>query len=295
MNPAATRRRAILCVLAASSCFSLVSALIKSLGPGIPAVEVALLRSAMMGAFIVLLMRRRGKTGFWHTRRPWGHVLRSLTGFGGMVGAYYGYAHLPLAANTALGFAMPLVLTVIAIPLLGERPDPPRLIAVLVGLAGVLIMARPWDSDALPLFPVLVVLAGVLCWAGAMVSIRRLGATGEGNEAIVFWYSVGSVVLGTGFAAPVWVMPDAWQWAALIGVGIVATGAQLLMTEGYRTGEATLLAPFEYISIVYTSVIGMVFWGEYPDRWSLAGIAVIVGSGLYVWHRETRAGRAGRI
>ena len=125
--------------------------------------------------------------------------------------------------------------------------------------------------------------------------LDRLGASGEGNEGIVFWYSVGSVVLGTGFTIPVWVTPDAWQWAALLGVGVIATLAQLLMTEGYRTGEATLLAPFEYISIVYTSVIGMVFWGEFPDRWSLAGIAVIVGSGLYVWHRETRAGRAGRI
>ncbi|MCX7382267.1 MAG: DMT family transporter [Alphaproteobacteria bacterium] len=293
MSAAAVRRRAILCVLAASSAFAVVAALIKAVGAGIPAVEVALLRSLLMAVIIYAMMRRQGLgRGIWRTKRPWGHVQRSLTGFAGMVAAYYGYSHLPLAANTALGFAMPLVLTLLSVAFLGERPEVPRIVAVFAGLAGVMIMVRPWDATAsgLPLFPVLVVLAGVIAWAGAMISIRRLGAMGESNEAIILYYSVGSVLLATGFVVPVWVTPSAWQLAGLVGIGLISTLAQILMTNAYRTGEATLIAPFEYGSILYTSIIGMVVWGEFPDATSWLGIAVIIASGLYMWHRETRAG-----
>ena len=292
MISAAARRRAILCVLAASAAFSLVSALIKAVGAGIPAVEVALLRSAMMVVIIATLLRRRGLgLGALRTRRPWGHVMRAVTGFAGMVSAYYGYSHLPLAANTALGFAMPLMLMVLSIPFLDEKLDVARVGAVAAGLAGVLLMVRPWDAaGGMPLYPVAVVLGGGLCWAGAMISIRRLGASGESSEAFVLWYAFGCVILATGFVIPVWVTPSPWQAAGLLGVGLISTGAQLLMTEGYRTGEATVLAPFEYGTILYTSAIGILIWGEFPDPMSWLGIAVIVGSGLYVWHRETRAG-----
>ena len=293
MSAAAVRRKAILCVLAASAAFAVVAALIKAVGAGIPAVEVALLRSLLMAIIIYTMMRRQGLgPGIWRTKRPWGHVQRSLTGFAGMVSAYYGYSHLPLAANTALGFAMPLVLTLLSVLLLGERPEAPRILAVFAGLAGVLIMVRPWNAAAsgLPLIPVLVVLAGVVAWAGAMISIRQLGASGESNQAIILYYSIGSVVLATGFVIPVWVTPTAWQWVGLVGVGLISTMAQILMTNAYRTGETTLIAPFEYGSILYTSIIGMLVWGEFPDVTSWLGIAVIVASGLYVWHRETRAG-----
>jgi drug/metabolite transporter (DMT)-like permease len=292
MLAGAVRRRAILCVLAASAAFSLVGALIKAVGPDIPAVEVALLRGVVMGGLMVLLLHRRhGGRIPWRTRHPWGHVIRSLCGFFGMVTAYYGYSHMALAANTALGFAMPLVLTALSGPLLGERVGWQRGGAVVAGLAGVLIMVRPWDLGAsgLPLWPSAVVLAGVVAWAGSMISIRRLGQSGESNEAIILFYSLGSAVLALAFVLPVWVTPDRWELAGMLGAAVISTGAQLLMTEGYRTGEPSVVAPFEYGAILYTSAMGMLVWGEFPDAWSWLGIAVIVASGLYVWKRETRA------
>ena len=287
----AVRRRAILCVLAASAFFSLVAALIKGPAEGIPSVEIALFRSLVLAATILPLVHRRG--GFRQmvgTRRPWGHLGRTCAGFVGMVTSYYGYAHLPLAANTALGFAMPLVLAVLSGPFLGERVGPHRAAAVLAGLAGVLIMVRPWNGgvDALPLGPVGVVLFGVVGWAFAMISIRKLGASGESNEAIVGWFAIGGSLLAGLSTIPVWVTPSWTQLAGLIGLGVVSSIAQMLMTEGYRSGEATLLAPFEYGAIVYTTLMGVLIWGELPDTWSVVGIAVIVVSGLSMWYREAR-------
>ena len=288
---AAVRRRAILCVLAASAAFSLVGALIKMVGPEVPAVESALVRGAIMGVIMFELLRRKnGGRVVWRTRRPWSHLMRTLCGFFGMVSAYYGYTHLPLAANTALGFAMPLVLTALCGPFLGERVGWQRGGAVIAGMVGVLIMVRPWNvtDTALPLWPVAIVLGGVVAWAGAMISIRRLGMQGESNEAILLYYSLGSVILATGFVIPVWVTPSPLALAGMVGAALISTGAQLLMTEGYRTGEATVVAPFEYGAILYTTLLGLLLWGEIPDRWSWVGIAVIVASGLYVWRTEAR-------
>ena len=268
-----------------------MGALIKRVGPEVPAVESALVRGTIMGLIMFELLRRRnGGRVVWRTRRPWSHVMRTICGFLGMVTAYYGYTHLPLAANTALGFAMPLVLTALSGPLLGERVGWQRGGAVVGGMVGVLVMVRPWNvtDTALPLLPVAIVLAGVVAWAGAMISIRRLGQLGESNEAILLYYSVGSVILATVFVIPVWVTPSPMALAGMVGAALVSTGAQLLMTEGYRTGEATVVAPFEYGAILYTTLLGLVLWGEIPDAWSWVGVAIIVASGLYVWRTETR-------
>jgi drug/metabolite transporter (DMT)-like permease len=88
----------------------------------------------------------------------------------------------------------------------------------------------------------------------------------------------------------VWVWPEPWQWLLLAGVGLTSAAAQVMMTNAYRAGESTLLAPFEYSAIVWTTGMGIVVWAELPDLWDLAGIAVLVGSGLYIWHREVTLG-----
>ncbi len=294
-SAAALRRHAILCVLGASACFSVVSALIKAVATDIPAFEIALFRSAVVGLAVLPLLHRRGGLGLLlRTRNPWGHVMRTGFGFTGMVTSFYGYAHLPLATNTALGFAMPLFLTILSVPFLGERVGWRRVTAVLAGMLGVLVMVQPWQasSAALPLVPVLVVLAGVVCWAFSMISIRRLGAGGESNEAIIVWFSIGSTLLAALCAAPFWIAPTPAQLLGLAAIGLGSAAAQMLMTEGYRSGEATLVAPFEYGAIVYTTIMGMAIWSEFPDAWDALGIAIIVASGLYVWHREALAKRA---
>jgi drug/metabolite transporter (DMT)-like permease len=285
------RRHAITCVLSASATFSIGSAVVKALTADFPVLEIVAFRSLLAFVALVPVLWRHGGFSALATRRPLGHVLRTLCGFVATVTTVYGYAVLPLATVTALGFAMPLFLTILSVPLLGERVGPRRGSAVLAGLGGVLLMLRPWQSgSALLPGPVVIVLAGVVTWALAMIGIRRMGAAGERNVTIVAWYSLGTAALAAIGALPHWVAPTLPQLAALTAAGLLSGVAQLLMTEGYRSGETTLVAPFEYGAILYATVLGIALWGEWPDAWSLLGVAVLIGAGLYIWHREVTLG-----
>ena len=289
----AARRHAIICVLGASATFTVGSALVKALTVDFPVLEIVMFRSIVgFVAMLPMLLRHGGLMSALATRRPLGVTMRTVYGFVGTVTAVYGYGALPLVTVTALGFAMPLFLVVLSVPLLGERVGPRRATAVLVGLSGVLAMLRPWhmDADALPLGAVLIVLAGVVTWALSMISIRKMGEAGERNETIVAWYSLGTAALAGLGCIGHWVTPSPWQFATLVSAGLLSGIAQLVMTEGYRTGETTLVAPFEYGAILYATVLGIAIWGEWPDVWSLLGIAVLIGSGLYIWRREVTLG-----
>lgn len=290
-DPGAARRHAILCVLSASATFTLGSAVVKALTADFPVMEIVAFRSFI--AFLALLpvLWRQGGIAALATRRPVGHVLRTLCGFIATATTVYGYAVLPLATVTALGFAMPLFLTVLSVPLLGEHVGLRRGSAVLLGLGGVLLMLRPWQHNAaLPPVAVAIVLAGVVTWALAMISIRRMGEAGERNVTIVAWYSLGTSGLAAIGAAPEWIAPTLPECVALLAAGLCSGVAQMLMTEGYRSGETTLVAPFEYGAIVYATILGIVLWGEWPDAWSLLGVAVLISAGLYIWRREAALG-----
>lgn len=278
------RQRAILCVLASSACFTVAAALVKSIGNAVPTSEVVFFRSAVAAACMVPLIRRAGGWSVLRTRRLLGHAGRLLAGLAGMYGSFYGYARLPLAAVTALGFSMPIFLALLSVPLLRERVGLDRGLALAAGLAGVLLVLRPWQGGGgLPLAPALVVVAGVVFWALATISIRRLGQWGERSITVVLLFTLGSSVVSGLLCIPVWVMPSGRTLAALVGVGAVSAVAQLFMTEGYRNGEATVLAPFEYGAILYTALLGFLVWGEAPGAWEFAGIAVLIASGLWAW------------
>ena len=283
------KQRAILCVLASSASFAIAAALVKAVAPTIPTIEIMLFRSVFALLLMLPLLRRNGGLAALRTRYPWGHAARTAAGFAGMFGSFYGYAHLPLAMVTALGFSMPIFLSIVSVPLLGERVSAGRAAAVAAGLVGVLVVLRPWRAEgAVELGPALVVVVGVVAWALAMVSIRRMGQAGERNITIVMWFAIAATIASALFCIPVWVTPSPLALLALIGVGLVSGLAQLLMTEGYRSGEATMLAPFEYGAIIYTVLLGWSIWGEVPGPWEATGIAFLIVSGLVTWWRESR-------
>jgi len=287
----AARRHAILCVLAASATFTIGSAVVKALTAEFPVLEIVAFRSFVGFLAMVPVLARHGGLSAMATRHPTGHVLRTFYGFIGTVTAVYGYAMLPLVTVTALGFAMPLFLTVLSVPLLHERVGWRRTSAVLVGLGGVMVMLRPWNTQGTAhAGAVAIVLAGVVTWALSMITIRRMGEAGERNVTIVAWYSLGTATLAAIAALPGWIMPSLPQLGGLLAAGLLSGVAQLLMTEGYRSGETTLVAPFEYGAIIYATVLGVAIWGEWPDGWSVLGVAVLVGAGLYVWRREVTLG-----
>jgi len=285
--------RAILLVLGAACLFAGAAACVKGLGGEIPLAQVVLCRAAFALPIMLPLVWRAGGWSVLRSTQPFGHVARILCGLVGMAGAFHGYATLPLATVSALGFTMPLFLTLLCVPLLGERLDRARLAAVLVGFTGVLIMLRPGlggeglggPGTALDYAAVLV---AALAWALSMISIRWMGERGESGVSIVAWFAIGSSAVALVFALPVWVWPTAWQWLLLAGVGLISAAAQLLMTEAYRRGDTTLVAPFEYSGIVWTTAIGLLLWGEAPDGWDALGVVVLVGCGLFIWRQGRR-------
>lgn len=279
--------RAVLAVLGASLLFALAAACVKALEGGVPLAQVVLFRSLFALPFLYPLLLRAGGFQALRTRNPWGHAARTAAGLVGMGGAFYGYATLPLATVTALGFTMPFFLALLAWPLLGERVGRDRALAILAGFGGVVLMVGLPLSGAAG--PVLAVLAGALGWAVAMITIRRMGAAGEPNVAIVLWFALGSSLVALLWSLPGWEWPTPRQWVLLAAVGGISAAAQVLMTEAYRRAEATLLAPFEYVGIVWTTAIGLLLWGERPDAWDLAGAAVLVGAGLFLWRRGAGA------
>lgn len=288
--PRAGRRRAILAILGAAILFAGAAACVKALNGEVPLAQIVLFRSLFAFPVLLPLLRQAGGWAALRSDNPAGHVWRMVFGLIGMAGAFYGYATMPLAAVTALGFTMPLFLTLLAVPLLGEHVGWRRGLAVLVGFGGVLLMVRPWGAGDMPLVPSLAVLVASLSWALAMITIRRMGEAGESGVSIVLWFAIGSSAVAAIASLPGWAWPTATQWALLLGIGMVSALAQLLMTEAYRAGEPTLVAPFEYSGIVWTTLLGALVWAEAPDLWDGAGILILVASGLYIWHREMQLG-----
>jgi drug/metabolite transporter (DMT)-like permease len=279
------RARAIASVVGGAAGFAVAAALVKMAAPTIPTAQIVFFRCVVAVTALWPLLAREGGFRALRTSQPLWHVVRTLSGFGGMMTAFYGYATLPLAEVTALGFTMPLFLTILSIPLLGEKVGIRRASAVVVGFLGVLLILRPGVA-AIPLLPALAVVFGAICWAMAMIAIRRMGQLGESNVTIVVWFSLGGVLLSGLLTVPVWVTPGAFELAALIGVGLSSTLAQLLITDAYRSGEPVVVAPFEYSGILWTSLIGMALFDETPSPTMLAGVAVLVACGLYILHRE---------
>ncbi len=287
----AVRQRAIFAILGAALLFAMAAACVKALHGAVPLMQLMLFRSLFALPVLLPLLRQAGGWQALKTTSPLGHAWRTFFGLVGMGTAFYGYATMPIAAVTALGFTMPLFLTLLAIPLLGETVGWRRSLAVAVGFAGVLLVVRPWSGgEDMPLVPSLVVLAGALSWALAMITIRRMGQAGESGVSIVLWFAIGSSIVTGVLSIPGWIWPTPLQWALLFGIGMVSALAQLLMTEAYRSGETTVVAPFEYSGIIWTTLLGAVIWSEMPDPWDGAGVAVLVGSGLYIWYRETQLG-----
>ncbi len=286
MSTPPTARRAILSVLCAALLFALAAGCVKALEGGVPLAQVVLFRSLFALPIMLPLVWRAGGFPALRSANPGGHAARILFGLIGMAGTFHGYATLPLATVTALGFTMPLFLTLLCVPLLGERIDAAQLALVLVGFGGVLVMLRPGMSGPGTALDYAAVLVAALAWALAMISIRRMGERGESGIAIVAWFAIGSSVVALVFALPVWIWPSGPQWLLLGGVGLISAAAQLLMTEAYRRGDTTLVAPFEYSGILWTTALGLLFWGDAPDGWDALGVAVLVGCGLAIWRRQ---------
>ncbi|WP_426957755.1 DMT family transporter [Muricoccus radiodurans] len=288
----AARLRAVAFVVGSAGTFALAAAAVKALGGSVPLPEAVLFRNLFALPPLLFLAAWTvpgGLRAALRTRHPRLHLERLFSGLAGMFGSFYGYVHLPLATVTALNFTMPLFLTALSVLVLGEKVDRRRLAVVVAGFVGVLIMLRP-GGEGLHLGAALAVLGAAFGWALAMLSIRRMGQSGESGTTIVLWFTIGAAVVSGALSVPVWVWPGPTGWFWLAVTGIVSVAAQLMMTAAYRSADSTLLAPFEYTAILWTTAMGVLLWDEVPDLWDLVGFAVLVSAGLAMWRLELRKG-----
>lgn len=277
--------------VAAMACMALLSALVKWTGSqGIPVFEIILFRNLF--AFVPLGLYIWRTTGFevLKTKRPFGHLVRSAVGLTGMVCGFSAVQHLPLTEATALQFTSPLFMTALSALLLSEKVGPHRWGAVVVGFIGVLIMARPLPGQ-MNVPGVTLGILSALGAAGAMVAIRQISDT-ERGPTIVFYFTLGGVVIGLVGSAFHWVTPDPATMGLLVVAGLIGGVGQLFLTEALRQAPIGVIAPFDYTQLVWASLLGLVIWGELPHPLTLIGAAVVAASGVYILHRELRRFRA---
>jgi drug/metabolite transporter (DMT)-like permease len=265
-----------------------MAVLVKWLSASYSVTQIAFCRSLFALLPVLPLFLAQSRTVSLRPRDPWGHVLRGAVGVSGMILVYYGVGRLPLADSTAIAFTVPLWVTALARPMLGERVDARAWAAVVVGFAGVLVIVPP--TGGAPLLPALLLVCGNGLIGLSVVLVRRLSRT-EATPNIVFYYTL-ALIVGTGALAPIdWRTPLLADVPLLVAVGIVGGTAHLVLTHAYRLAPAAVVAPFDYTGLLWGVLFGVLIWNEWPGPNLFAGATLVVGSGLYILWRETRAAR----
>ncbi len=277
--------------------FTAMAICIKAAAPEVPPGQAVFFRSFF--AIPVILTWLAWAHNLRHgldTTNPMGHLWRGLVGTTAMGLGFTALGLLPLPEVTALGYAAPLLTVIFAAMFLGEQVRVFRLTAVGVGLIGVVIVLAPrltvLDADgATPLAAVgaMAALLGAIFAALAQVFVRKLVHT-EATAAIVFYFSLTAAILSLATLPFGWVVPDLRQAALLVGAGFLGGIAQILLTESYRHAETSVIAPFEYVSMLLALVMGYLLFDEYPTATMLVGAALIVAAGLFIIWRERQLG-----
>ncbi len=287
--------RGILFKLASVLVFIAMSALIKATAPEVPAGEAVFFRSAFAIPVILIWLAARGEMGSGlRVANPMGHVWRGVVGTSAMGLGFAGLGLLPLPEVTAIGYAAPLLVVIFAAMFLGEEVRLFRLSAVALGLVGVLIVLSPRLSAVegashREAFGAMVVLMGAVCAALAQVFVRKLVAT-ERTSAIVFWFSCTSTGLSLITIPFGWVLPSPTQAALLVCAGILGGFGQIFLTSSYRFADASIVAPFDYASMIFALLIGYFVFDEVPTLVMLAGAALVIIAGVLIIWRERQLG-----
>ncbi|UYC11835.1 DMT family transporter [Xanthomonas sp. CFBP 8445] len=282
--------RAIAYKLASALVLACMFALIKSLGGRYPIGEIVFARSAFALLPIIAVLHARRQWSALRTSRPLAHLRRSVAGVASLFLSFGAVSVLPLSTATALTYSAPLFITVLSIVLLGEQVSPGRWAAVLAGFAGMLLVIQPDLQAGLPLGKVFGVMAAVAT-ALALVAIRQMAAS-EAALAIAFYFTLFGTLVGAATLPLRAVVPDATDALRLVTVGVLGGTAQLLLTMAYRLAPASVLAPYEYATLVGAIAVGFVAWGEMPGPLEWLGIAVIAGANVAMTvHEQSRPRR----
>lgn len=277
--------KGILFMCAGVLCLAIGDALSKWLGEAYSPLQVIFFRTLVSVPLIALLAYYGGGLRKLRTRRPFMHLVRGLIYTGTMFCFVFGLTLLPLAEATAIAFVAPLFVTLLSVPLLGERIEMPVTIASLFGFFGVLIVVRP-GGEAFQLGS-LVLIGAAAFYSLMLITARRYG-TSEHLWAMVFYMTLVPLVLTALLLPWFWQTPESRHWPGFLASGVFGVGAMAFITMAFRFAPAAIAAPFDYTAMLWAVVLGWWFWGEIPDVWVFVGSALIIGSGLAIGYHERR-------
>ena len=283
-TPALQPRRAALLMLVSVALFALMDAGLKTLSAHYPPFQVAAMRGlSSLPLVLGWALASAGAGALLRVRWPL-HLVRGVLGIVMMASFVYALKRLPLSTAYSIFFVAPLLITALSVPILGERVGPRRWTAIAVGLLGVLVVLRPTGEGVLTLAG-LAVLVAAFGYAVSAILVRVLART-DSTQATTFWL-LALMALGAGLLAwPGWVPLRGEHAAIIAGIGIAGALGQYTITEAFRSGEASLVAPLEYSALVWGVLLDLSLWGVLPDGLTWLGAAIIVGSGLYLIRRE---------
>lgn len=287
-------RRGAVFMLAATALFTFMGALVKLVGARIPFTEIMCFRAALALPVVLVIVLRMGQGLHLATQRFGQHVLRAITGTLAMGCSFYALTLLPLAEHTALTFTTPLFVTILAIPLLGERVGVHRFGAVLLGFAGILVIALGQGGFAAPADRWLMIGAGVALLHGLFSAlttllVRSLSAT-ERSTTIVLWQSLLMTAVTAATLPFVWVTPTRDELLLLVAIGLIGGVAQVLLTEAFASAQVSSLGAYTYTGILWAVLLGWWIFGAVPGWATFLGAGLIVVASLYILHREIRRG-----
>ncbi|MFZ8958558.1 MAG: DMT family transporter [Paracoccaceae bacterium] len=292
MNPL----RGITLKIASVCVFVAMASLIKATSDHVPPGQAVFFRSFFALPVIIawLWMRHELSTGL-RTVSPLGHVWRGVVGTSAMGLGFAGLGLLPLPEVTAIGYAAPILVVVFAAMFLGEDVRLFRLSMVALGMVGVVIVLSPRislggaDTTHAEALGAMIVLMSAVCAALAQVFVRKMVAT-ETTSAIVFWFSITATLMSLLTLPWGWAIPAPREALLLILAGILGGVGQILLTSSYREADASLIAPFEYSSMLLALAAGYIIFDEIPSTTMLVGAAIIITAGIAIILRERQLG-----
>ena len=274
--------RGIAWMVLATALFVSLDTVAKLLTERLPVEQVVWARFTFHFVLVAMVLAPRGLAAF-KTVRPGLQITRSFFMFGANVCFFFAIKTMALVDASAIVFSGPLFLTALSVPLLGEYVGLRRWVAVGIGFLGALVVIRP-GPDIFASVAMLPLLAA-LSFAFYQIFTRKL-ATYDAPLTTLLYTSVFGMVCTSLYVPVTWEAPDALGWTLLILAGVFGASGQLALIKAIQLAPVSTIAPFNYLGLVWASILGFIFFRDLPDRYTLIGAAIIAGSGLYILHRE---------
>jgi drug/metabolite transporter (DMT)-like permease len=279
-----SRMIAIGLICCAVALFAMLDSSAKWLSGHMDPLQVVFARYAGSMALVLLLINPWSHPGVLGTRRPRLQGIRSLLLLGSTVLNFFAVKYLQLAETVSISFAGPLLVALVAGPMLGEWPGPRRLAAIGVGFLGVLVVTRPGFGGMHP--AALLAVLSCTCYSFYALATRQLAAYDRPETTMIYSGVAGTLVM-LPIVPFVWTTPQTpFVWAVLLGTGVFGGFGHWLLILAHRLAPATVLAPFIYSQIIWMILLGWLVFGQLPDVWTFVGAGIVIASGLYLLYRE---------